>query len=281
MGKIILFLLQVATGALGVIFIAASIFLLFKKKSKRLAYTLLTVGTIFVLPTIILPLISTGVDTATDESAKGELLRAIEDEDLASVKQMVETDSEINALSEYQSYTPLTYAISQNKPNVVNYLISMKADVNLQGGQYKFTPLMTAISNNRFSVVKLLLENGALVNHKIEGETELHFAVRHTDNMKIVRLLVEYGSNVNARNAYESTPLIVAVSATNRGHPPKVNDTVIRFLLKSGADVNAINQLNKTAFDYASEYKQTKVIETLKQYGGLSAKEIVSSRIDY
>jgi Ankyrin repeats (3 copies) len=91
--------------------------------------------------------------------------------------------------------------------------------------------------------VRILLEGGVDPNYPI-ADTPLHAAcvnsrpVRYataSDNavcrtkVEIVRLLIEYGAHVNARNDAGMTPLIVATSSGSY--------EIVKLLLRAGADV--------------------------------------------
>jgi ankyrin repeat protein len=73
-----------------------------------------------------------------------------------------------------------------------------------------FTPLMTAVlaTPTHADIVRTLLERGADVSYPERRRkwTALHFAARDC-GPNIVRILLEAGANVDARNAIGSTPL--------------------------------------------------------------------------
>ena len=95
--------------------------------------------------------------------------------------------------------------------------------------------LRTTTEAGQVEVVKLLLEYGADVNDRGEdGNTPLHRATKlHKATkqcyLEIVKLLLEYGADVNARNKDGNTPLRFAF-----GEP-----VMMKLLLAHGADVNA------------------------------------------
>ncbi|PWF94171.1 Ankyrin repeat protein [Spiroplasma poulsonii] len=59
-------------------------------------------------------------------------------------------------------------------------------------------------------MVKLLIENGAEINHKNQfGNTPLILASQN-GHTEIVKLLIENGAKINHKNQFGNTPLILA-----------------------------------------------------------------------
>ncbi|MDF3047638.1 MAG: poly [ADP-ribose] polymerase tankyrase-like [Candidatus Midichloriaceae bacterium] len=114
-----------------------------------------------------------------------------------------------------------------------------------------FFPLHLAIMVGNLKIVKLLLDKGADVNAKIDGilDTPLHIATAYS-HLEIVELLLERGADVNAKFAVnETTPLHASAI---RG-----NLEIFKFLYKNGADVNAKDNKDQTPIDYIIKYVNT------------------------
>lgn len=98
--------------------------------------------------------------------------------------------------------TALHQAASQGAIKVIELLLANKADVNAVDNE-GYTPLHGAVSygknDTRKTVVEILLRSGANVNAKTtrDGETPFHKAIDRGD-IEIVKLLLEYGADVNA-----------------------------------------------------------------------------------
>jgi len=89
------------------------------------------------------------------------------------------------------------------------------------------TPLMHATAFGTPATMKLLLDNGADVNAKNRrASTALHWAIR--DEAR-VRLLLDHGADVNAKQADGRTPLYQAASIAN-------GNSILKLLLERGAD---------------------------------------------
>jgi ankyrin repeat protein len=91
------------------------------------------------------------------------------------------------------------------------------------------TPLMHAAAFGNLATLKLLLEAGADVNARNAfNATALHWCARNPEK---ARLLIEHGSDVNVQSKQGATPLMIACSR------PGGSETV-KLLLAKGADVN-------------------------------------------
>ena len=102
-------------------------------------------------------------------------------------------------------------------------------------------------------VVKLLLEYGANVNAEDkDGKTVLHFVVQIGQD-KVIQLLLESGANVNAEDNYGKTVLHFAVE--------KGQDKIFQQLLECGANVDAEHMFGKTVLHIAVENGCSLIIE--------------------
>lgn len=110
--------------------------------------------------------------------------------------------------------------------------------------------LVSAIQENDLFLVKELLQSGANPEatncHKNYGSTALHLAAG-LGNVEICKILLDYGTQVDARNFYGATPLVWAA---------KNNHTdVCDLLLKHGAFVDATPITGSQATPYKQPYQ--------------------------
>ena len=130
-------------------------------------------------------------------------------------------------------------------------------DVNTKD-QRGTTPLMHAAAYGSLDVMKTLLSAGADVNAKNAFDaTPLLWAAN--DPAK-VRLLVSKGADVNARSKQGRTPLIVAASYDG-------GSEIVKFLLEKGADITAKDGAGSTALVAATEANDTATVRLLLQKG--------------
>ena len=155
----------------------------------------------------------------------------------------------------------ICYAAERNNVAEVQRFIAEGVDVNARGrydGDYNPTVLMVAASCDSVDVAKFLIAAGADVNawdNKV-GNTALICAAKKTyvlkadkernksKNMAMVKLLIEAGANVNAKDGYGRTALIYAVR--------KNSVDMAKLLIEAGADVNVKDGYGNTALYYAT-----------------------------
>jgi len=113
---------------------------------------------------------------------------------------------------------------------------------------YRISALHVGCSKGSLDIVDAVLNdyephNCLILNMKdINGNTPLHVACSR-GHLDIVRILVERGSDINARNGNGDTPLHVACF---RGHLD-----IVRFLVERGSDINALNGNGNTPLHLA------------------------------
>ncbi len=176
---------------------------------------------------------------------------------------LIEKGADVNAKDEGGS-TVLEQAAGSNNLDLARLLIAKGADVNaVDGGGY--TALINAAGNGdrNAAMVKLLLEHGAKVNPVTGDTVEIvkngsiqigHLIALHEacgqGNFEAVEALIKAGSDVNAKDIRNATPLVFAV-ATDHANPK-----VVELLLKSGA-------AREPALDWARRYQNPAILSLL------------------
>lgn len=139
----------------------------------------------------------------------------------------------------------------------------------LTGGR---TPLMWAAFRNDVPMMRLLVERGADPNRPAVFGTPLSQAAWH-DNVEAAAFLLDHGATVDARDAFEFTPLHwAAVTESSR-------TDLVKLLLARGADVNAAGGDPVDAFEavpqtplmLAMKRGKTPVVEALLAAGAKGA----------
>ena len=120
------------------------------------------------------------------------------------------------------------------------------------------------------------MEIGANVNTKIDGESVLHLAVRHSDYM-LVRDMLLAGADISAVDRNGQTPLFWAYKYAN--------DSIIKLLIAVGSDTEYHDYAGNKASDY-THYKDfndalrrnniVKIIEILNKYPVLTKEKTYS-----
>jgi ankyrin repeat protein len=160
------------------------------------------------------------------------LIDALARRDQVRAQKLLDAGASPNGKDRFGS-TPLGTAIALHLPDLAALLVARGADVNLsEGGDT--SPLMAAAWYCDLRVAKFLLEHGAIVGHvSQDGDTALESAAEHCENGEMVKLLVVFGSHVNATDKLGDTPLIHA--AFNG------NEAAVRELVRAGADLTVKN----------------------------------------
>lgn len=195
---------------------------------------------------------------------------------------------------------PLFYACRKGDVESVEMLLNHGANTNITTNNY--TPLMaTAESLNveRFKIANLLIDNSAEINYVDKwGKTAvLYFANGYNRNdnyedgynlfIKMVSMKVIPGKDLEF---YYGNYLLYAVSTNNvrivdylienlnydinsvgrDGVTTLIRATqynaidVVRYLIENGVDVNAKDNNNKTAYDYAKDKNNIEIISLLE-----------------
>ena len=118
---------------------------------------------------------------------------------------LLEHGADVNGRSNSQS-TAVRTACYKNDEDMVKFLISKGADINIPN-RYGSTCLMNAVKS--VSLVKLLVENGANVNAREIKKmqlTALHYAI-HNENLDSFIYLLKSGADPSIPDKYGDSPL--------------------------------------------------------------------------
>jgi len=263
---------------------------------------------------IVKLLIDSGVDVDirdTGENATA-LINAVRMNHLETAKILIDNGANVNAIHG-DHWTSLTYASSNKNIAMIKLLekngagkedLSDKAylfkavakgglakvkslinagmDVNTRDN-YGMIALVNASRNGHTEIVKFLIDNGA-------DKSYFEDALIATSNIDIVKLLIDYGVDINASNRYYNNALTLAAVygysdivkllienganinyAGEEGSTALMNASsqnhieIVKLLLDNGADVNAINLSGDTALVLASQFGYKNIIKLLKK----------------
>ena len=131
-----------------------------------------------------------------------------------------------------------------DNPKILKTLIELGIDstqtIDGPFGETGITPLMHACSHGSVESVRLLIESGADVNAKNgNGRTAMHYAAKGR-SPAVIQLLRKHGAQVDLRDKEGITPLLETVQYG-------VNAEVLHELIKAGANVNATREFSKSS----------------------------------
>ena len=154
----------------------------------------------------------------------------------------------------------------------VRRLLAIGAGINDKSGEREETALVAAASGARTEVVKALLKEGADVNTRNKfGQTALIVACMFPREPKeVVGLLLGTADlDLDARDDRGSTALIVAAYTGQT--------EVVRMLLQKGADVSMRSSTYGTALECATKEKRTAIVDLLKNAGTATSPKTAQS----
>ena len=154
----------------------------------------------------------------------------------ASVDRLLEAGADARISNRY-GVTPLALACTNGNGRIVELLLRAGADPNaaLRGGE---TALMTAARTGKLAPVRALLKHGAEVQAKLpNGQTAVMWAAAD-GNVAVGGAALAAGADTRTPLASGFTPLFFAVR--------EGRSEVVRYLLQTGDDVNAVMQPKST-----------------------------------
>ncbi|GJQ81133.1 hypothetical protein Trydic_g10282, partial [Trypoxylus dichotomus] len=209
------------------------------------------------------------------------LCKAINMKNIEIIELLLQNGAYVNQMC-LDGLTPLIYAIKVKDKDIIRLLLNYNADVNCRN-KYDKTPLCRAIEEKSVDIVEFLLQNGANANYvdidgltplttvvatrkrdavpiPLDNNTYVNFPVENaialtSNEIQIIKLLLQYGADVNYMNSNGVTPLTHAIKLKDKD--------VIRILLQHGADINVKDMRNQTPLCKAIDAKSTEIIELL------------------
>ena len=118
-------------------------------------------------------------------------------------------------------------------------------------------------------VVKLLCEIGVDLEKDHDGKTALHLAIRGNkmiigsdefhENPRIVKILLEHGASVHAKDDYGHAPLHKACGNGNL--------EIVQALIQHNADVNVLDDMRRTPLHHACWDETAEIVQILLDHG--------------
>ena len=185
-----------------------------------------------------------------DESARTALMATALSGDTALAAALLSAKADLNA-EDLAGSTALTYAASSGHAGIVDLL--MKAGLT-KGADMAVS---FAVRGCHTDIVKTLRVHGAVLDRKVNGTPPLVLAAGSNCD-DTVRYLLDGGADVNAGTDEDGmTPLM---AAAQRGLAP-----IGELLIARGADPEARNKKDQTAWYYAAMNQHQEFVELLRK----------------
>ncbi|XP_023696501.2 ankyrin repeat and SOCS box protein 6 [Paramormyrops kingsleyae] len=160
--------------------------------------------------------------------------------------ELLEKEAESAVFEEGISYA-LLKVTERGLASPAEILLRHGADLNFEDPVSYYTALHVAVLKNRPRMVQLLARNGADLNRRdrIHESSPLDLASEELERLPCLRMLLDLGADVNARDRNGKTALLHALASSD-GLTVRNTDN-IQLLLEKGADVRATTQDGETA----------------------------------
>ncbi|MFL9830911.1 ankyrin repeat domain-containing protein [Flavobacterium sp. ST-87] len=206
-----------------------------------------------------------GVDiNKTDNDGNTALMNAASGRDTEALELVLSKVKDVNAQNA-KGESALAIAVQSGSPEAVTLLLNKKADVSVLDkdnnnlGYYLIQSYRPQMMGGRgqesgntpkedpFAVkLKLLQDHGLnLTQAQKDGNTLYHFALLKND-LKLLQKIASLNIDINAKNKDGLTALHKAVMIAK-------NDTLIKYLLESGAKKDIRTDFDESAYDLAKE----------------------------
>ncbi len=159
---------------------------------------------LLIMPATMAPMIRETATTLTPEQE--QLFKAIQNGDEQIVEKYIANKGDLNVVNSFGE-TPLYVAIHSSENKIALKLLYAGA---IPSANDLYIPILTNKFANSISVIAAILDKGIDVNARVdEINLPLHVAVNAGDP-RVVKLLLERGANVMAKNANGLTPIQLA-----------------------------------------------------------------------
>nr|KAF6397850.1 ribonuclease L [Rousettus aegyptiacus] len=201
----------------------------------------------------------------TSEDNNHLLIKAVKDEDIERVQQLLDMGADVNFQDEDGGWTPLHNAVNNSTEDIVDLLLHHGADPCLRKNNGA-TPFIIAGIVGNVELLKLFLSKGSEINeHDHNGFTAFMEAAWY-GKVDALRFLYENGAEVNLGRKTKEDQMKVRkggatalMDAAKNGHV----DALKILLDEMGADVKVCDNMGRNALIHAFMNSNERTLEAI------------------
>lgn len=200
-------------------------------------------------------LLSKGADPNFNNKDRSLLCWAAQNGSVDIVNQLIAAKGDLNAVDTI-GHTPLMRAIDTQQIKVIEAILAAKPDLTIKTRDGKSVAIMS-VESGKPEIVSMLLKAGADFNQTDpEGNSPALIAAQanNSQSIEIVKMLGAAKVNLNLSNIIY-TPLVYAIE--------QENIEMVKALLDSGADVNALTESNQSPLGAALSRSSKEIAKLL------------------
>lgn len=210
-------------------------------------------------PELAKTLLDLGADAAAaDKQGETSLMKAIDQGEIDVVRDVLSRPAALRTINTATTHntreTALHMAVRRNRPDIVNLLLDSGSLVNTRNA-LRQTPLFLAFELTMPAMAELLISRGADVA-KCPADTRtkrhlIHIAAKD-EKTPLLKLLLDHGANINARNEDGNTALNLSLDAPSG--PPLLKN--LKALLDAGASTETPDKWGRRAIDQVNYFRR-------------------------
>lgn len=192
-----------------------------------------------------------------------EFFKAVDDNNQDDIIALLQKEPKLVFARDDLGFTPLMKAARYGKSEIVEILLRNKSEVNAQADMGE-TALFRTMDVNKYKNAELLLKYGADPNLKENSQDWAALPCAcYYGNLRMAKLLLANGADVNVTGKYDQTPLHWSMRAITWDNQKEI----VQLLLDNGVNASHEDSNGRTALQMAERRSADGVVELLRSHG--------------